>query len=138
MIFLVTAAVCGAALLGFNNAQLPAATATAESPEAEQIVALAEWRLDESTRTAEIGLLVRAGWHRRGVGTKLLAYLTELAIRQGIIAFTAQVLGTNRAMIHLFQQCGYPVRTTYEDGVYSVRVELAEEGRPPATGGGES
>ncbi len=89
-----------------------------------KLVALAEWSLNPSTNLAEVALLVRDDWQRRGVGTILLDYMIELAMQRGIRGFTAEILATNRLMLHLFQQCSQPVRTHLSEGCYSVVVEF--------------
>jgi len=53
--------------------------------------------------TAAIMLLVRDDYQNQGVGRELFAYLIYLAKRQGLLAFTGEVLLENKPMLHLLQ-----------------------------------
>jgi acyl-CoA hydrolase/GNAT superfamily N-acetyltransferase len=99
-------------------------TALHSSGDVEEIVALAEWRLDPTTRLAEVAFLVRDDWQRRGLGSRMLDYLIELAMATCITGFVAEVLASNRAMLEIFHQCSQTVTTRYSDGGYSVLVEF--------------
>ena len=95
-----------------------------QPPAPEELVALAEWRLNPDDNMAEVAFLVRDEWQRRGLGRLLLDYLIELAMERGIAGFTAEVLATNQAMLHVFQQCRQTVRTHLAEGTYSVVIEF--------------
>ncbi len=90
----------------------------------EQLIGLGEWALNPENNLAEVAFLVRDDWQHRGIGSKLLDYLITLAMERGLAGFTADVLATNRTMLHLFQQCPYPVRTRLIEGSYSVVIEF--------------
>ena len=104
---------------------------TVETGAAEQLIALGQWYRDPESRWAEIGLLVRDEWQRKGVGARLLAHMIRVALTRGVAGFTAEVNAGNRAVLHLFHQCGYPVRTHLSEGVYRVEIELEGETSPP-------
>ncbi len=58
----------------------------------------------DDTSTAEIAVIVEDAWQGLGLGTLLLAHLTELARRQRFTALTALVLATNTGMIQLLER----------------------------------
>lgn len=96
-----------------------------QPPAPEELVALAEWRLNPEDNMAEVAFLVRDEWQGRGLGRLLLDYLIELAMERGVAGFTAEVLATNQAMLHIFQQGKQqPVRTHLAEGTYSVVIEF--------------
>jgi hypothetical protein len=67
-------------------------------------------------------------WQGRGLGSALLARLSERALEAGIEYFTAEVLAENRTMLALLPSLGQ-VETESHGPVVSARVELAEAPR---------
>jgi GNAT superfamily N-acetyltransferase len=66
--------------------------------------------------------VVRDDYQNIGIGTELLAYLTYLAKRQGLLGFTAEVLLENRPMLHLFENMGFDIEKRSEEGVYELKM----------------
>jgi RimJ/RimL family protein N-acetyltransferase len=87
-------------------------------------------RLPDEPGTAEVGVTVIDAWQGRGLGSALLARLSERALEAGIEYFTAEVLAENRAMLALLPSLGQ-VETESRGPVVSARVELAEPPRSP-------
>jgi RimJ/RimL family protein N-acetyltransferase len=86
-------------------------------------------RLPDQPGTAEVGVTVIDAWQGRGLGSALLARLSERASEAGIEYFTAEVLAENRAMLALLPSLGQ-VETESRGSVVTARVELAEPPRP--------
>jgi len=93
----------------------------------EQIVAIAQYYRDPKTQSAEVAFLVQDEWQQKGMGTYLLAYLTQIARRRGVKEFYAKVLPTNKAMLAIFHNSGHKVRTEFDGEVYSIRYDLGEK-----------
>jgi RimJ/RimL family protein N-acetyltransferase len=74
-------------------------------------------------RTAEVAFLVAKDYQRLGIAGRLLAQMTELARRDGIAAFEADVLAENKSMLAVFARSGLPMKKRFEGG--SVHVTLA-------------
>ncbi|WP_241755110.1 GNAT family N-acetyltransferase [Actinomadura sp. RB99] len=73
---------------------------------------------------AEIAVLVADPWQRRGLGSRLIGYLTHLAARRGITEFGADVILTNRDAL-LFIRHGWPAaRSRMEEGAARFRLPL--------------
>ena len=70
-------------------------------------------------------------WQGRGLGSALLARLSERALEVGIEYVTAEVLAENRTMLALLPSLGQ-VETESRGPVVTARVELAE---PPRQAG---
>jgi RimJ/RimL family protein N-acetyltransferase len=85
-------------------------------------------RLADQPDTAEVGVTVVDAWQGRGLGSALLARLSERAAEAGIEYFTAEVLAENRTMLSLLPGLGH-VETESHGPVVSTRVELAEPPR---------
>jgi RimJ/RimL family protein N-acetyltransferase len=88
-------------------------------------------RLPDHPDTAEVGVTVVDAWQGRGLGSALLARLSERALEAGIEYFTAEVLAENRTMLALLPRLGQ-VETESHGPVVTARVELAEPPRPAA------
>ncbi len=73
---------------------------------------------------AEVAFFVDDKHRGRGMATVLLEYLAEAARRTGISAFTATVLPTNQRMVGVFRQAGFEVRSSFEEGVIEVHLDL--------------
>jgi RimJ/RimL family protein N-acetyltransferase len=86
-------------------------------------------RLADQPDTAEVGVTVVDAWQGRGLGSALLARLSERAAEAGIEYFTAEVLAENRTMLGLLPGLGQ-VETQSRGPVVTARVELTEPPRP--------
>jgi RimJ/RimL family protein N-acetyltransferase len=87
-------------------------------------------RLPDQPDTAEVGVTVVDAWQSRGLGSALLARLSERALAAGIEYFTAEVLAENRTVLGLLSGLGQ-VETESHGPVVTTRVELAEPRRQP-------
>jgi acyl-CoA synthetase (NDP forming)/GNAT superfamily N-acetyltransferase len=79
---------------------------------------------EEPGGTAEIAFAVAEHMHHRGIATLLLEHLVSAARSHSITMFTAQTLGENTPMLHVFADAGLPVQQHYTDGVVEVRIPL--------------
>ena len=52
---------------------------------------------------------VADAWHGRGIATILLAHLAGAAARDGVTTFVAYVHPSNRRMVGVFRESGFPV-----------------------------
>ena len=92
------------------------------SEENELIVGVGQYGIDEATHTAEIAFAVLDDHHNMGIGSELLAYLTYLAKREGLLGFTAEVLVDNQPMLHVFEQGGFDIKKKSDAGVYELKM----------------
>jgi len=70
-------------------------------------------------------------WQGRGLGSALLARLSERALEAGVRYFTAEILAENRTMLALLPALGQ-VETSGDGPVVSARVTIAEPPPQPA------
>jgi len=96
------------------------------SGEQEQLVGVGQYGIDKLMHTAEVAVVVRDDWQGKGIGTELLAYLTLLAKRQGLLGFTAEVLVDNRPMMKLFEEGGFDIEKRRSEGVYELKLAFRE------------
>lgn len=81
---------------------------------------------------AEVAFEVSDAVQGHGIGTLLLVHLAGVAAHNGIAVFIAQVMPSNRKMIGVFRDSGFPVNITTADGSTEVELKtsLSEEPRP--------
>ncbi|HTL52021.1 MAG TPA: GNAT family N-acetyltransferase [Planctomycetota bacterium] len=120
--------------VGINYATDMALVGVVTEDEHEMIVAVGRYSLDMSTNAAEVAFVVADAWQGRGLGSHLLKQLMQIARQRGIVRFTADVLGDNAAMLHLFHKYApTPVKTVLDSGVYqlSFSIEVPGATTPP-------
>jgi acyl-CoA hydrolase/GNAT superfamily N-acetyltransferase len=96
--------------------------ATLPDEEKETIVGVGQYGLHEESHTAEAAFAVRDDYQGQGIGKELVAYLTYLAQRRGLLGFTAEVLQENRHMLHLFETAGFDLEKKIDEGVYHLKM----------------
>jgi acetyl coenzyme A synthetase (ADP forming)-like protein len=90
-----------------------------------RIVAMAGYsRAAAAPERAEVAFAIADELQGRGVGTRLLERLAEIARGQGIETFDAYVLGENRRMIEVLLDSGYEVSRRLDGGVFHVALSL--------------
>jgi RimJ/RimL family protein N-acetyltransferase len=90
--------------------------------EAEKVVGVGQYGINERNHTAEVALVVRDEDQNQGVGTEILSYLTYLAKREGLYGFTAEVLAENKPMLRLFEKMGFDIQKKSAQGVYELQM----------------
>ncbi|HEY3380625.1 MAG TPA: GNAT family N-acetyltransferase [Vicinamibacterales bacterium] len=88
------------------------------------VVGLAEYYMEEDGLSANVAFAVRDQHQNKGVGTALLAHLTQIARKQGLLGFTAEVLRENEAMLRVFEKMKFPIETSTAGDVYRLKISL--------------
>jgi len=73
-----------------------------------------------SPKRAEIGIVISDKFQGKGLGTKLLEVLSEIAYRKGIEIFDAYVSTENTQMLKVLRDLGFPMETKIEGEVVKV------------------
>ncbi|HTW41865.1 MAG TPA: GNAT family N-acetyltransferase [Solirubrobacteraceae bacterium] len=87
------------------------------------LVAHAFYSQIDPTR-AEVAVEVSDHLHGRGLGTLLIERLAELAERDGVTHFVAEVLPENHAMLDVFRD-GFDAHVRFHEGVDTVEFPTA-------------
>jgi acyl-CoA hydrolase len=90
--------------------------------EVEMIVGIGQYGINADNHTAEVAFVVRDNYQHRGIGTELLTNLTQLAKKQGLLGFTAEVLYENQPMLRLFEKMGFDIERKSSAGVYELKM----------------
>lgn len=92
----------------------------------EIVTGVGQYRGLPESHTAEVAVMVKDEYQDRGIGTQLLAHLTYIARRQGLLGFSAEVLKENRVMMHLFEKMGFSVEKEVLPDAYHLRLGFRE------------
>jgi acyl-CoA hydrolase/GNAT superfamily N-acetyltransferase len=95
----------------------------------ERIVAASSYYVDGDTGLADVGYMVSPEFQGEGLGTALHARTVEYAMHNGVRGFTADVLDTNPAMMHVFARGPGFLESQLSQGVFELEL-LFEE--PPS------
>ena len=91
------------------------------------IVALAGfYRAPAAPEKAEVAFAISDDLQGRGIGTRMLERLADIARPKGVRSFNAYVLGENRKMMEVFLDSGYAVERHVESGIYHVVLSLEQ------------
>ncbi len=90
----------------------------------EVVVGLAQYYIDPSTLSAEISVVVRDDFQSKGVGLELLNYLVYVARKQGLKAFTADILPDNTSIFRLLEKSDLDYEKKFEEGLFHVKISL--------------
>ena len=99
-----------------------AIVATLPEAHGDDILAIGRYYLDEKTNMAEVAFVVHDDWQNHGIGSSLLQHLTNIARRNGIRGFTAEVLRANRAMQRVFQKSNLNISSQPTEDVISYTL----------------
>ena len=86
------------------------------------ILGVGRYYIDPERHRAEVAFAVRDDHQGRGIGTELLAYMTYLAKREGLLGFTAEVLAENKPMLHTFEKGGFDIKKTTVAGICEMTM----------------
>lgn len=76
----------------------------------DRIIGMAQYVADDDGRSCEFALVVDDAWQRRGLGYRLLAELSDVAMRAGLSSIHADVLADNHSMRRLAEKTGCELR----------------------------
>ena len=100
--------------------------ATVGEADHEEIIGVSQYVIDRETHMADVAFAVRDDYQNKGIGAELTAYLTYIAKRQGLLGFTADVLGDNRPMLNLFHKAGFDIKEKIDAGVYHLIMTFTD------------
>jgi acyl-CoA hydrolase/RimJ/RimL family protein N-acetyltransferase len=89
-----------------------------------EVVGSARYDVDPATGLGDIAFAVRDDWQRRGLGTRLMQRMTEIARARGLAGFSADVHSTNRLMLGVFERSGLRFAGRLDDGVYHLEARF--------------
>jgi acetyltransferase len=91
----------------------------------ESLIGVARYVRDENGDAAEFAIVVADAWQGRGIGTRLLAKLIEVARRRGLKRLYGQILGTNRPMLGFVRKLGFTLERHEDPTLTRASLDLA-------------
>jgi len=96
--------------------------ATDSSADQEIVVGMGSYA--RSGAAAEIAFAVEEDFQRRGIASRLLQQLADIARANGVPQFEADVLAENRSMLSVLRHSGLPMRESQREGVVHATLFL--------------
>ena len=93
-------------------------------PTTPEIVAVARLNQIPETEEAEFALLVSDRFQHRGLGTRLLQHLVEVARQHQFVRIFGEILPENHDMEHVCQALGFHVQFDLETGFVLAELNL--------------
>src|SRR5919202_2374491 len=118
---------------GFGRTDLPAHDAAHADGDArvtliaglgDRVVAVAGYDRLNEPGVAEVAFAVADDMQRRGLATRMLEQLAEVAAERGVRRFDAEVLSDNRAMLHVFASAGFDIRRESAFGEAHLELDI--------------
>jgi RimJ/RimL family protein N-acetyltransferase len=96
----------------------------------ETIIAAGRYVLYDTSngpRSAEIAFTVEEDYQGKGIASRILRHLIDIARKKGVSRFEAIVLPENKAMLAVFARSQFPMEKSFEEGVVHVSILLSSE-----------
>jgi RimJ/RimL family protein N-acetyltransferase len=91
-------------------------------------------RIDNAPEpSAEVSFTIEEDYHGQGLASQFLAAFAGIARGMGVQVLVADVLAANTAMLSVFEGSGLPLKSTREDGIVHVRMDLRDAGSQAGT-----
>ncbi|MGD9971689.1 MAG: GNAT family N-acetyltransferase [Desulfatirhabdiaceae bacterium] len=81
----------------------------------------------DGLRSAEIAFTVEEDYQGKGIASRILRHLIDIAREKGVSRFEAVVLPQNRAMLAVFERTGFPMKRSLADGEVHVYITLSTD-----------
>jgi ribosomal protein S18 acetylase RimI-like enzyme len=94
--------------------------------EKDLVVGMAQYTINDTDDTADVGFVVRDDYQDKGIGSLLLNHITDQAKKCGLRGFTAAVLVENLTMIRLFEKMGFDIKKKADKGLYELKMSFTK------------
>ena len=89
------------------------------------IIAIGRYHRIPYKPSVEVAFVIEDGYQGKGIGTKLIEWLANVARHSGITTFEASVLAENTEMMNVFKDYGFHVTSEREENEYHVSFPIA-------------
>jgi acetyltransferase len=90
----------------------------------ETLIGVARYVLDKDSESAEFAIVVADSWQGRGIGSRLLKKLIEVARRRGVKRLYGEILGANRPMLEFVRKLGFKLERHQDPTLTRASLEL--------------
>jgi acetyl coenzyme A synthetase (ADP forming)-like protein len=106
-----------------------ALVAEVQKEEGREIVAIGRYYRLPERRSARVSFAIEDAYHGKGIGTRLIEWLANIARDNGITVFAGDVLAENERMMAVLRDYGFHVDSELRDGVYHVTIPITRSSR---------
>jgi GNAT superfamily N-acetyltransferase len=90
-----------------------------------RLIAVGRFESGPGDTEAEVAFVVADEFQHHGIGSVLLDELAGAARERGVLAFRAETLTENRAMLDVFHHAGFVVSSSVDHGTVTLRFPIA-------------
>jgi acetyltransferase len=90
----------------------------------ETLIGVARYVLSEDRTSAEFAIVVADAWQGRGIGSRLLAKLIDVARARGLRRLYGDVLRTNRPMLEFVRRLGFTLEQHEDPTLTRASLQL--------------
>jgi len=94
-----------------------------------EIVAIGRYYRLPDKRSARVAFAIEDAYHGKGIGTRLIGWLANVARDHGIAFFEGDVLAENERMMSVLKDYGFHIDSELRGGVYHVTIPIAKSRR---------
>ncbi|MEE9367069.1 MAG: GNAT family N-acetyltransferase [Dehalococcoidales bacterium] len=95
----------------------------------KEIVAIGRYYRLPDKRSARVAFAIEDAYHGKGIGTKLIEWLANIARDNGIAFFKGDVLAENERMMSVLKDYGFHIDSEFRGGVYHLTIPIAKSRR---------
>lgn len=90
----------------------------------ETLIGVARYVLDKNDQVAEFAIVIADSWQGRGIGSRLLRKLIDVARLRGVKRLYGDILGTNRPMLDFVRKLGFSLGRPEDPTLTRAELEL--------------
>lgn len=106
-----------------------ALVAEVQKGQRKEIVAVGRYYRLPNKRSARVVFAIEDAYHGKGIGTKLIGGLANIARDHGITVFEGDLLAENEYIMTFLRDCGFHIDSELRGGVYHVTIPIARSRR---------
>lgn len=95
--------------------------------EAQRIIAIGTYYLDEDLKNGEIDFAVHPEYARLGIASFLVQNLSRIAKNKDVRMLKAYITAGNERVFGVFQKLGYVVESSFDGNLYEIRLHFDQE-----------
>ncbi len=95
----------------------------------KEIIAVGRYYRLPNKRSARVAFAIEDAYHGKGIGTRLIEWLANVARDNGIAVFEGDILAENERMMSVLRDYGFHIDSELKGGVYHVTITIARSRR---------
>jgi acetyltransferase len=95
----------------------------------KEIIAIGRYYRLPNKRSAKVAFAIEDAYHGKGIGTRLIEWLANVARDNDIAVFEGDILAENERMMSVLRDYGFHIDSELKGGVYHVTITIARSRR---------